>query len=173
MVPNLLWCVLSKEILKTVIDLWKQSYHSTLQSSQHRGWFHYCVSSLVHQVGGCSQVRWEPLGQSCCPWQWAGHTVEIYSLAPPETYNRINDWRHMETCLYAAYMAKRLENDNALHVVDVTSTYLICSGDPPDVAFVMAQAASFRVLNSALPRISINTGKMLASITFWNKDDLD
>jgi len=45
------------------------------------------------------------------------------------------------------------------------STYLICSGDPPDVAFVMAQAASLRVLKSARPRMSINTGKILASIT--------
>ena len=41
----------------------------------------------------------------------------------------------------------------------------ICSGVPPDVALVMAQAASLRVLNSALPKISIRTGKILASIT--------
>lgn len=43
--------------------------------------------------------------------------------------------------------------------------YLICSGVPPEVAFVMAQAASFLVRNSAFCRISINTGKMFASIT--------
>lgn len=47
--------------------------------------------------------------------------------------------------------------------------YRICSGEPPDVALVMAQAASLRVLNSALPRMSISTGKMLASITHWRK----
>ena len=44
-------------------------------------------------------------------------------------------------------------------------THLICSGVPPLVALVMAQAASFLVLNSALDWISIKTGKMLASIT--------
>lgn len=42
---------------------------------------------------------------------------------------------------------------------------LICSGVPPDVALVIAQAASFLVLNSAFCRMSISTGKMLASIT--------
>lgn len=42
---------------------------------------------------------------------------------------------------------------------------LICSGVPPDVALVIAQAASFLVLNSAFCRISIRTGKMLASMT--------
>lgn len=36
---------------------------------------------------------------------------------------------------------------------------------PPDVALVIAQAASFLVLNSALLKISIKTGKMFASIT--------
>ena len=43
--------------------------------------------------------------------------------------------------------------------------YLICSGRPPEVALVMAQAASFLVLNSALPKMSISVGMMLASIT--------
>ena len=42
---------------------------------------------------------------------------------------------------------------------------LICSGVPPEVALVMAQAASFLVRNSAFCRISISTGKMFASIT--------
>lgn len=42
---------------------------------------------------------------------------------------------------------------------------LICSGVPPEVALVMAQAASFLVLNSAFCRMSIRTGKMLASMT--------
>ena len=36
---------------------------------------------------------------------------------------------------------------------------------PPDVALVMAQAASFLVLNSALDKISMRTGKILASTT--------
>lgn len=47
---------------------------------------------------------------------------------------------------------------------------LICSGVPPDVAFVMAHAASFLVLNSAFCRISMRTGKMLASITVWEEN---
>lgn len=47
--------------------------------------------------------------------------------------------------------------------------YLICSGVPPDVALVMAQAASFLVRNSAFCRISISTGKMLASMTAWEE----
>lgn len=38
---------------------------------------------------------------------------------------------------------------------------------PPEVAFVIAHAASFLVRNSAFWRISISTGKTLASITFW------
>jgi len=38
---------------------------------------------------------------------------------------------------------------------------------PPDVALVIAQAASFLVLNSALCKMSIRTGKILASITAW------
>lgn len=44
-------------------------------------------------------------------------------------------------------------------------SYLICSGVPPDVALVIAQAASFLVRNSAFWRISIKTGKIFASIT--------
>ena len=46
--------------------------------------------------------------------------------------------------------------------------YLICSAVPPDDAFVIAQAASFLVLNSALDWMSIRTGNMLASITALN-----
>ena len=46
--------------------------------------------------------------------------------------------------------------------------YLICSGEPPEVAFVIAHAASFLVLKSARPKISISTGKIFASITAWN-----
>ena len=38
---------------------------------------------------------------------------------------------------------------------------------PPEVAFVIAQAASFRVLNSARDKMSIKTGKTLASMTAW------
>lgn len=48
---------------------------------------------------------------------------------------------------------------------DLASTYLICSADPPEVAFVMAQAASFLVRNSAVCNILMRAGKMLASIT--------
>lgn len=47
--------------------------------------------------------------------------------------------------------------------------YLICSGVPPDVALVMAHAASFLVRNSAFWRISINTGKIFASMTAWER----
>lgn len=50
-----------------------------------------------------------------------------------------------------------------------TNTHLICSGVPPEVALVNAQAASFLVRNSAFCRISIRTGKMLASITVWER----
>jgi len=44
---------------------------------------------------------------------------------------------------------------------------LICSAVPPEEAFVIAQAASLRVLNSAFDWISMRTGKMLASMTAW------
>lgn len=37
------------------------------------------------------------------------------------------------------------------------------------MALVIAHAASFLVRNSAFWRISISTGKMLASMTFWQK----
>lgn len=47
--------------------------------------------------------------------------------------------------------------------------YLICSGVPPDVAFVIAHAASFLVRNSAFCKISISTGKMFASMTAWGE----
>lgn len=46
-------------------------------------------------------------------------------------------------------------------------TYRICSGVPPEVALAIAHAASLRVLNSALLNISINDGKMFASITAY------
>lgn len=52
-----------------------------------------------------------------------------------------------------------------------TKIHLICSGVPPDVALVMAHAASFLVLNSAFCKISIRTGKMLASITVWRETE--
>ena len=47
------------------------------------------------------------------------------------------------------------------------TTYLICCAVPPDVALVIAHAASFLVLNSDLLRISTSIGTMLASITAW------
>lgn len=49
------------------------------------------------------------------------------------------------------------------------TVHLICSGVPPEVALVIAHAASFLVRNSAFCRISINTGNMLASITACNR----
>lgn len=49
------------------------------------------------------------------------------------------------------------------------STDLTCSGVPPDVVLAMAQAASFRVLNSALLITSIKVGMTLASITAWRE----
>lgn len=42
--------------------------------------------------------------------------------------------------------------------------YFICSGVPPLVAFVTAHAASFFVLNSAILKIFIKIGNILASI---------
>ena len=46
--------------------------------------------------------------------------------------------------------------------------YLLLSRlSPPELVFVIAQAASFLVLNSPLPRMSMRTGKTLASITAW------
>lgn len=53
-------------------------------------------------------------------------------------------------------------------LVDDTRSYLICLLVPPEVAFVIAQAASFRVLNSALQRISTRAGMMFESITPWS-----
>lgn len=50
-------------------------------------------------------------------------------------------------------------------------TYLICSAEPPDVALVMAQAASFLVRNSATCRIAIRGGSRPASITIWKKEE--
>ena len=41
----------------------------------------------------------------------------------------------------------------------------ICSGVPPEVAFEMAQAASFLISNSAVFRNLINGGMRLASMT--------
>lgn len=45
--------------------------------------------------------------------------------------------------------------------------HLICSAEPPEVALVMAQAASFLVRNSATCRIVIRGGSRPASITIW------
>src|SRR5258708_37323634 len=47
--------------------------------------------------------------------------------------------------------------------------YRICEGSssPPDVAFEIAQQASFFVLKSAFCRILISGGMMFASITAW------
>lgn len=50
--------------------------------------------------------------------------------------------------------------------------HLICSGVPPEVALVIAHAASFLVRNSAFCRISISTGNMLASITACNRKSI-
>ena len=50
-------------------------------------------------------------------------------------------------------------------------THRICAGVPPEVALVMAHAASFLVRNSAFWRISMSTGKMLASITFYKEKE--
>ena len=47
-------------------------------------------------------------------------------------------------------------------------THWICSGVPPDRALVMAHAASFRVLKSALASMSIRIGMIPASITNCN-----
>ena len=61
----------------------------------------------------------------------------------------------------AAVSAKR----SITHLFLPHSTYFICSAVPPDVALVIAQAASFRVLNSALLKISTSIGMILESIT--------
>lgn len=55
--------------------------------------------------------------------------------------------------------------NKALNVLCNYLTHFICSAVPPDVALVMAQAASFLVLNSALLRISTSIGMILLSIT--------
>lgn len=49
--------------------------------------------------------------------------------------------------------------------------YLICSAEPPEVALVMAHAASFLVRNSATCRIVMSGGSRPASITIykWKK----
>ncbi len=48
-------------------------------------------------------------------------------------------------------------------------SYLICSAEPPEVALVMAQAASFLVRNSATCRIVMRGGSRPASITIYDK----
>ena len=45
--------------------------------------------------------------------------------------------------------------------------YLICSGEPPDVAFEIDHAASFLMSNSAVARSWTSGGMMFASITAW------
>lgn len=50
-----------------------------------------------------------------------------------------------------------------------SARYRIWTGVPPLVALVIAQAASFRVLNSDFPKISIRSGKIFASITAWKE----
>lgn len=49
-------------------------------------------------------------------------------------------------------------------------SYLICSLEPPEVALVMAHAASFLVRNSATCRILIRGGSRPASITIYKKN---
>ena len=48
-------------------------------------------------------------------------------------------------------------------------TDLICSAEPPEVALVMAQAASLRVRNSATCRMAMRGGISPASITSWRE----
>mmetsp|Transcript_5160 Transcript_5160/g.11211 ORF Transcript_5160/g.11211 Transcript_5160/m.11211 type:complete len:420 (-) Transcript_5160:345-1604(-) len=45
--------------------------------------------------------------------------------------------------------------------------YLICSGEPPEVAFEIDHAASFRMSNSAVASRCTSGGMMFASITDW------
>mmetsp|Transcript_14385 Transcript_14385/g.35664 ORF Transcript_14385/g.35664 Transcript_14385/m.35664 type:complete len:234 (+) Transcript_14385:196-897(+) len=45
--------------------------------------------------------------------------------------------------------------------------YLICSGEPPEVAFEIDHAASFLMSNSAVASRCTSGGMMLASITAW------
>ena len=63
------------------------------------------------------------------------------------------------------FVTKQISGKQFLYLCFITKTNLICSAVPPDVALVMAHAASFLVLNSALLRISTNIGIILASIT--------
>ena len=46
-------------------------------------------------------------------------------------------------------------------------TYLSCSGLPPDVAFVIAQAASFLILKSEVVKSRMIWGKIFDSIACW------
>ena len=48
-------------------------------------------------------------------------------------------------------------------------TNLICSSEPPLVALLIAQAASFRVLNSLFCSMSTKCGIIPASITAWQQ----
>ena len=52
-------------------------------------------------------------------------------------------------------------------------SYLICSAEPPEVALVMAQAASFLVRNSATCRIVMRGGSRPASITIYREGKQD
>ena len=55
--------------------------------------------------------------------------------------------------------------DSRTNVQTWLTRYLMWSTVPPEVAFVIAHAASLRVLNSAFINISINRGKILALMT--------
>lgn len=78
-------------------------------------------------------------------------------------------------CIMCTFIRKQYKcefRESKYYCVDINQRslmYLICSGVPPLVALVMAHAASFLVRNSAFCKISINTGKMLASITACNE----
>ena len=54
-------------------------------------------------------------------------------------------------------------------IVYPLTTYLICCSLPPEVALVIAHAASFLVLYSALQSTSTNDGIIFASITAYRK----
>lgn len=64
-------------------------------------------------------------------------------------------------CLGFSWLKKTFMQEN-LHL---QWSHLICSAEPPEVALVMAQAASFLVRNSATCRIVMRGGSRLASIT--------
>ena len=120
----------------------------------------YCPSSYQLPLPSiCFQALPNKLWQSLDRGRWEDHTRAWYTLDLPGTCDQQRD----------IISADQTLTQRQTRTTKQDFSYLICSGEPPDVAFEIAHAASFLISNSAFWSKLTRGAIISAAITACNK----